>query len=500
MASIFRQSYTVKDKSGKRIRKKSKFWYIDFKAADGIRKRIKGFKDKQATTQLAAELERKAELAQAGIIDRYAEHRKKPLMEHMEDFYQALLAKGRTTKHAQQTRYRLEQILHGCKFTVWGDIVASRVQQVLANLRSGGDGISIQTSNYYLQAIKQFCRWMVQDGRAPESPVAHLAKLNASKDRRHERRSLELEEIRLLLATTAAGPKRFGMTGCERALLYRLAAESGLRANELRSLKVSSFDFKNFTLTVRVGDTKNRKLAVLPLKRETAAELREFFQGKMPTTKAFGGTYKRLTLKTADMLKADLADAGIPYVDNGGRYADFHSLRHTTGSLLAATGVHPKVAQSIMRHCDINLTMLRYTHTLRGQESRAIEGLPDLRSPSEGEQKLMGTDNTPAGAYKPAYKKLAKNAYSDSNQISSDGIANGVEVEDLSETSDVGNSLSLTELDNEKESLAATVTTKDSNAPGRTRTCNPRIRSPRLYPIELRAQKFATACKITSLH
>ena len=48
MASIFRQSYTVKDKSGKRIRKKSKFWYIDYKTADETRKRIKGFKDTAA--------------------------------------------------------------------------------------------------------------------------------------------------------------------------------------------------------------------------------------------------------------------------------------------------------------------------------------------------------------------------------------------------------------------------------------------------------------------
>lgn len=70
--------------------------------------------------------------------------------------------------------------------------------------------------------------------------------------------------------------------------------------------------------------------------------------------------------KTADMLKADLEVAKIPYVDDAGRYADFHSLRHSTGSLLAASGVHPKVVQSIMLHSDINLTMSRYTHIFRG--------------------------------------------------------------------------------------------------------------------------------------
>jgi hypothetical protein len=79
------------------------------------------------------------------------------------------------------------------------------------------------------------------------------------------------------------------------------------------------------------------------------------------------------------------------YQDEAGRYADFHSLRHTTGSLLAATGTHPKIAQSIMRHGDINLTMSLYTHTLRGQESEAISKLPDFSTPSREKQKNLKT-------------------------------------------------------------------------------------------------------------
>lgn len=106
--------------------------------------------------------------------------------------------------------------------------------------------------------------------------------------------------------------------------------------------------------------------------------LEQSLTDKMPNVSAF-----RVPYKTANMLKADLADAGIPYVDESGRYADFHALRHTTGSLLAAAGVHPKVIQSIMRHSDINLTMSRYTHIFRGQESEAIAKLPDLGASSK---------------------------------------------------------------------------------------------------------------------
>jgi len=95
------------------------------------------------------------------------------------------------------------------------------------------------------------------------------------------------------------------------------------------------------------------------------------------------------------MIRADCEAAGIDCENNGQGKIDFHSLRHTTGSLLAASGVHPKIAQSIMKHSDINLTMSIYTHTLTGQESQAIANLPDLSAPSSQKQQAVatGTDN-----------------------------------------------------------------------------------------------------------
>jgi integrase len=130
---------------------------------------------------------------------------------------------------------------------------------------------------------------------------------------------------------------------------------------------------------------------VLPLRQDTAVELRQFFIGRLPHVKAFDGRYKRLTDKTAKMLRADLEDAGIPYVDDG-LFFDFHAQRHQTGTLLAAGGTHPKVAQSIMRHSDINLTMSRYTHVLTGQEAKAAESLPDLSTPSKQRAAATGTN------------------------------------------------------------------------------------------------------------
>jgi len=72
--------------------------------------------------------------------------------------------------------------------------------------------------------------------------------------------------------------------------------------------------------------------------------------------------------------------AGIPYVDDAGLYADFHALRHSYISLITQGGVHPKLAQRLARHSDINLTMSRYSHTVMADEAEALEVLPEFPS------------------------------------------------------------------------------------------------------------------------
>jgi hypothetical protein len=123
------------------------------------------------------------------------------------------------------------------------------------------------------------------------------------------------------------------------------------------------------------------------------------------------------------MLMADLADADIPYVVDG-LYFDFHALRHQTGTLLTASGVHPKVAQKIMRHSDINLTMQRYTHTLTGQEAQAVASLPDLTPFQKNKNAATGTDGKAINSIKNESQKLTPKltptAYSESNQLATD--------------------------------------------------------------------------------
>jgi hypothetical protein len=54
---------------------------------------------------------------------------------------------------------------------------------------------------------------------------------------------------------------------------------------------------------------------------------------------------------------------GIPFCDEQGRYADFHSLRYSWATYLQRQGVNSRMAMELMRHYDRRLTDKVYTDT-----------------------------------------------------------------------------------------------------------------------------------------
>jgi integrase len=201
-----------------------------------------------------------------------------------------LLDKGNTPKHADQTRTRIRAILKGLKADHLGDLDAAAVSRYLAERRElprNQGGLSIASSNHHVRALKGFCNWLVKERRAIENPVAHLSMMNAKADRRVERRALEADELRWLLDETTRGPERFGMSGHERAIVYRLAVETGLRASELRSLTRENFELNSEepSATVAAAYSKRRQEDRLPLRAETAMVLRQFLRNKLPAAR-----------------------------------------------------------------------------------------------------------------------------------------------------------------------------------------------------------------------
>jgi hypothetical protein len=376
----------------RKVQEKSAKWYG---RAPGAARPVPLCENKAAAQMMLNELVRKAGLATVGISDPYEQHRQRPLLERLADFKAALLAKGITPRQAGAVASLARRVLAGCGFVFMGDRSASRTQEHLATLREScrvlppldpdkksftrGElaaalgvrpyavrglvrrhglsatgngkarrfppqtaealrehlcrGASVQTVNGYLQAIKQFCRWLVRDRRMGESPLAHLQRGNVKADRRHDRRELEADELRRLLAAARDSERWFcGLSGRDRYHLYATACGTGFRASALASLTPESFDLSAElpAVTLAARQNKSRKLKVQSLPPDLADLLRDYLRDRPTGQPVWGGTWAS-DHRGAEMLRGDLETAGIPYVvegPDGPLFADFHALRH----------------------------------------------------------------------------------------------------------------------------------------------------------------------------
>jgi integrase len=150
------------------------------------------------------------------------------------------------------------------------------------------------------------------------------------------------------------------MDGPQRALLYEVALTTGLRWSELRSVKVKDLSLDSRPPTIHVGaeNTKNGDEAVQPIPPHVASKLKDHTAFRMPEADVFDMWID----KGAEMVKWDLEGTRdkeknmkpIPYKDDQGRIADFHSLRHAFCTHLAEAGTPPHTLMKLARHADIS--------------------------------------------------------------------------------------------------------------------------------------------------
>ena len=72
-------------------------------------------------------------------------------------------------------------------------LTGDKVQAGLATFRDSGR--SLETCNHYRRAIRGFAQWACKNGRLRENPLLGLSGFNAKEDRRHDRRTISLEEL-----------------------------------------------------------------------------------------------------------------------------------------------------------------------------------------------------------------------------------------------------------------------------------------------------------------
>jgi len=442
---VFKTTY--RDRNGK-VQETSK-WYVEFKDHLGTVRRVPAFTDKKLSEELGRKIEKlvgyrsvnehpspelgqwieglpasiRRKLTDIGVLDRKRLTASQTLIDHLEDYKAGLRAKGTTAKQVDMVASRIRKIFDGCGFRFWSDISAHKVETFLADLRKPTErdgktieGISHQTSNFYLTAVKGFCGWMVRHGRASQNPIAFLKGLNVKLDRRHDRRALTLEELQRLFVAAEVGPMVLGVSGHERKVIYMTAAGTGFRANELRTLTPEAFDLEANppTITIEAGYSKHRRRDVQPIRSDLADVLRGWIEGKTAGQPVFTipddpAEMMRRDLQSArdkwiDEVKGEEAKAErersdfLRYLDSAGLVADFHSLRHTYVSLIIAGGASPRTAMELARHSTPSLTFGRYGHAFLGDLVKSLDNLPDLQGGPErnvSEIRRTGTDDQP---------------------------------------------------------------------------------------------------------
>src|SRR3990172_1793394 len=108
------------------VRKRGKSWYAVFTdPTTGKRiRRSLHCADRSAAEILEGGLVRRKAREHEGLVNPYEAHHKRPLTEHVTDWRSALVAKGNTTRHADDSAMRVRRIIDDCSFAHWPDISA----------------------------------------------------------------------------------------------------------------------------------------------------------------------------------------------------------------------------------------------------------------------------------------------------------------------------------------------------------------------------------------
>ncbi len=451
-------------RDGEKVILESAVWYARYRDADGVEKRVStGCRDEQPARQVLADLLSEAEKVRSGILTRgeaqTVGHADRALAEHFADYMDFLKAKtvrGRrvSAAHRYNVGKQLARLARECGFRRIREV--SR-QQVIRWMNAEADAGSMapRTVNTHRAALMAFCNWAVKDHRLTSNPLEGLSKADES-DVRRERRALAGEEIAALLEAARTRPlcdaltirrgkrkgqqvakvsdaerARLARLGRERALIYKTMIYTGLRKGELASLPVSALHLDDESSYVELAgkNAKSGRGATIPLRADLVDDLRgqvadrlteyrrqTLAEGRGENAEAPPGDMKLFTVPR-DFIKIfdrDLVAAGLARVveieqtgktridktDAEGRTIDIHCLRHTFATMLSQAGVAPRMAQELLRHSDIRLTMNTYTHLQLVDTAEAVECLPRVGRPDgrADSQKRTGTDDGVCGA------------------------------------------------------------------------------------------------------
>jgi len=367
----------------RRFRKNGKLqltrsYYLRYRVAEMLVDRwvSLGVSDKQVADKKARDFMREKELEAAGILEpkviRSAAGR--PLAEHLEDYLADLKSRNRAGRNGdggKKLKTRITTLIGECRWLVAFNVTADSFISWRSKQKSAA-----RTLNHYLQSMVSFLNWMERVGRIKTNPLKFVGKIDERGQAKRERRAFTDEELRRLV--DGSGP---------RGVVYHVAARTGLRQGELQQLiwEDVRIDEEVPYVRVRVECAKNKKEERVPLIPEIVEALERYRPANFQSSDlVFSSVPQARTVRT------DSEKLGIPYQDQFGRYADFHSLRYTWATFLQRNGVPQRFAMALLRHSDIKLTSKVYTDERQLPIYEAVKVLPRLPKNAQIRAQISG--------------------------------------------------------------------------------------------------------------
>jgi len=376
--------------------KRGRRYWIAYFDENGVRRSRSTLSvDRRMAERILRDETDRVEKIRTGMLDpqaeRIVEAGQRTIEDSVKSFGGKLRAEGRTELYVRRTEREIREFAKAAGIGTLREITAEKAATYLESLKK--KGASARTRQCRITSVKGFTRWAWREAMLPADPLAGLRRPNPETDRRRRRRIMLVDEWRWLAQTTEGAPDRFGMPGTERAMLYAVALQTGLRAGELRSLRRSSLHLggERPYIVVEAGRTKNRKVARQFIRDTLAESLRQHAARMVPGVSVFSLPDPG---DMAAMLREDLADARRAWIeaarhdpneaakrresdflipmDSEGRILDFHALRHTCGGWAALGGASPKALQTLLRHSTITLTLDTYGHLMPGEEAETV--------------------------------------------------------------------------------------------------------------------------------
>jgi integrase len=241
-------------------------------------------------------------------------------------------------------------------------------QWVKRNVDKGSGLVVIKRAH---SLLRQILKGAVLDGRLSRNPAIGVT-LPRTKPK--EKKALSLEQLQELAQACI---------GYETFILF--AGTTGLRWGELAALQCKDVSILNRTVSVTKGytkgiqgervlsGTKTHQNRTVPVARDLLKTLSDLISTKSPDSHLFempGGGSLEYNNFQSRIFRPAVIKAGLTGIS-------FHSLRHTTASLLISQGTPITTVAGILGHASTQMTLNVYGHLYEDDAMKYIDRLGD---------------------------------------------------------------------------------------------------------------------------